>query len=123
MLTIEQIRAAQGPSQKAIHVEEWGGDLLARRLGKNEFIQLSKKRPEDIAGEGGFEYMKSVIKMSIITEDGQPFFTDENEDILDTNPMVVASLGAKLIEFNGMNREEAKKNLPTQPGDSPSGSA
>lgn len=123
MLTIEQIREAQGPSRKLIHVDEWGGELLARRLGKAEFIELSKSRPTDISGGGGFEYMKSVIKLSIITEDGQPFFTDENDDILDSNPVVVASLGTELVEFNGMNRDEAKKNLQTQPTDLPSGSA
>lgn len=122
MLTIEDAKAAHGPSRWTEEIPEWGGDVLCKRLLRDDYITLS-----DLATDGtrasNHEYLKVVVKLSLINGDGSPFITDDSIYLLDENPILVTRLGKELIKRNGMLRSDAKKNSETTPTDSPSDSA
>lgn len=124
MLTIDQIRAAHGPEHWTLDVPEWGGQVLAKRLTAQDYIALSKER-EELAerDDRNFIYMRKLLGLCLVNEDGSPLFANGDGKILDDSPLLVTRLGRELMQRNGILRDEEKNGRGGQSNDSPSGSA
>jgi hypothetical protein len=110
MLTIEQIREAQGPSFWMVPVPEWGGEVRARRLTAQDYLRFAEFPVS--TQEERFQRLIELIRMLLTNDDGSPLMRDEDAYLLTEAPTLATRLGLELMRLNGLIRDDAKKNSP-----------
>lgn len=124
MSILEQIKAAHGPQQFTLDIPEWGVTVTARRLTGLEYIDLADNLPDGSDRKKNFAFMVKLVGASLLNEDGTRLFVNGDDSILSESPSLTARLGKRLMELNGLDKADAKKNSATTTSDaSPSGSA
>lgn len=104
-LNREQIIGAinQRASEYTTHpVPEWGGDVLIRRLSaadaERSGLSSDQKTPELVA---------RVIAVSLVDEEGNLLFTEDDvNELAKVDVAVAASVFAACVKVNGLSSEE-----------------
>jgi len=105
-LTREQILEAiktRAEETVVVHVPEWGGDILIRRMTASEaersgLASDDAETPEKIA---------RVLAMSVVDEDGNLAFTTKDiQALAKIDVGAAAKVFTKCIEINGLSSDE-----------------
>jgi hypothetical protein len=104
-LTKESIKNARRKFEP-VQIEEWGGELLIRRLSLRDLSALQAK-------ETTISTQVDMIVYSAVTDAGEPVFSDEDREFLaNEDAAVIGKLCREINRINGFDQtlEQVEKN-------------
>lgn len=115
MLTREQILNADDLKRETIHIDEWGGDVIVREMTAYERIDLmnwaNKMRETDEAKYLTYAAAKFAV-VSVIDENGEKMFTDDDLDALaHKNTNAVSKIADVAQRLSGMREEDNEEMI------------
>lgn len=121
----------RGLKQETVSMPEWGGEVIVRELTSSEadVFEVSMRAAPAANGSGNliddnkrFELFRAkIIVLSVIDEDGNRVFTDDDVKTLGEMPRSVLDRVASVaLRLSGYSEETLKKNSSPATGSSAS---